>query len=133
LGPSLAPCAEVWVSTEKAQEPLRAGIVEHAPQLVECTMFRLACTIVSITLVTTAAFAQGAQFDRARGLLRAGYPERALDILGLLPQTPGVLPSSVERCDHLGRAIDFGSMASAANLVEFARKRFRDEGCQLTQ
>jgi hypothetical protein len=95
-----------------------------------------------LALMTTASFAKDTQLERAQGLLRAGYPEQALTIFGLLPDTPDALqgqaeahiliashPRSMERCGHLRIAIEFGSKAQAVGLVEFARKQLLDEGC----
>ena len=92
------------------------------------------------------AAAQGSQLEKARFLLKVGYPEPALTILETLPETPAVLQGRAQAhlmiasqipppasCDHLRRAMDLGSMSSAQGLVEFARKRFRDEGCPIAQ
>jgi hypothetical protein len=109
-------------------------------------MIRLASALVCVALIGLAAHAQGSQLERARFLLRVGYPEPALAILETLPETAAVLQGRAQAhlmiasqappglaCDHLRRAIDFGSMASAGGIVEFARKRFRDDGCQIAQ
>ena len=110
-------------------------------------MVRWALALVCFALVSiAAAHAQGSQLERARFLLLVGYPESALAILENLPETPAVIQGRAQahvmiaaqvpqpaRCEHLRRAIEFGSMASAGGIVEFARKRFRDEGCQIAQ
>ena len=109
-------------------------------------MVRLACMIVCTVFLSVPALAQVSQLERARFLLMVGYPEPALTILETLPETPTVLQGRAQahlmiasqippagRCDHLRRAIDFGSKASPQGVVEFARKRFRDEGCQIAQ
>ena len=109
-------------------------------------MIRLASVLVFIALASIAVHAQGSQLERARFLLRVGYPELALEILETLPETPAVLQGRAQAhlmiasqvapglaCDHLRRAIELGSMASAGGIVEFARKRFRDDGCQIAQ
>ena len=108
-------------------------------------MFRLACTIVCTVFLSASAFAQGSQLEKARFLLKVGYPEPALTILEGLPETPAVLQGRAQahimiasqippagRCDHLRRAMDLASISSAQGLVEFARKRFRDEGCPIS-
>jgi hypothetical protein len=110
---------------------------------MEYTMVWLASAALCLAFTTTASLAQDARLDRAQGLLRAGHPEQALHIFGLLPDTPAVLqgqaeahiliashPRSVERCGHLRTSIEFGSRAQAVGLVEFARKQLLDEGCQ---
>jgi hypothetical protein len=107
-------------------------------------MVRLDASLACIALVSIAAHAQGSQLDRARFLLGAGYAEAALDILEALPETPAVLRGRALAhlmiaprvapglaCDHLRRAIDFASLASAGGLVELARRRFHDDGCQI--
>lgn len=109
-------------------------------------MIRLGVVLFALTLASVAAHAQGSQLERARFLLRVGYPEAALAILETLPETPAVLQGRAQahimiasqepvagRCDHLRRAIELGSMASAGGIVEFARRRFQDEGCQIAQ
>ena len=109
-------------------------------------MTRLGASLVGVALMGTVALAQGSQLERARFLLRVGYPEPALAILETLPETPAVLQGRAQAhlmiasqmpsggaCDHLRRAIDLGSLASAGGIVEFARKRFRDDGCQIAQ
>jgi hypothetical protein len=109
-------------------------------------MARLACTIVCTVFLSTPALAQVSQLERARFLLMLGSPEAALTILETLPETPAVLQGRAQahlmiasqiappgRCDHLRRAIDFGSMASPQGVVELARKRFRNEGCQIAR
>jgi hypothetical protein len=110
-------------------------------------MTRLGLALVGFALLSIAtAHAQGSPLERARFLLRVGYPEAALAILEALPETPAVLQGRAQahimiasqepaagRCDHLRRAIELGSMASAGGIVEFARRRFRDEGCQIAQ
>ena len=113
---------------------------------LEVTVVRRALALVCFVLLTVAAHAQGAQLERARFLLLVGYPEAALAILETLPETPAVIQGRAQahvmiaaqvpppgRCEHLRRAIEFGSMASAGGIVEFARKRFRDEGCPIAQ
>jgi hypothetical protein len=93
-----------------------------------------------------AANAQGTQLERARFLLMVGHPAPALEILETLPETRAVLQARAQahvmiasqsppagRCDHLRRAIGYASMASAQGIVEFTRKRFNDEGCEIAQ
>lgn len=109
-------------------------------------MVRLACTIVCTVFLSVTALAQGSQLEKARFLLKVGYPEPALAILETLPETQAVLQGRAQahvmlasqvppagRCDHLRRAIDLASMSSAQGLVEFARQRFREEACQIAQ
>ena len=109
-------------------------------------MKRTVLAMLGATLLSCTAIAQSSQLERARFLLRVGYPEPALAILETLPETPAVIEgrarahimiaSQIEpagRCDHLRRAIDLGSMSSSRNLVEFARRRFQEEGCATAQ
>lgn len=109
-------------------------------------MHRVAIAFVCLVLATSAGLAQGTQLERARFLLMVGHPEPALAILESLPETPAVLRGRAQahvmlasqvpaegRCDHLRRAIGYASMASEQGIVEFARRRFRDEGCQIAQ
>jgi hypothetical protein len=109
-------------------------------------MPRAALVLIWAILLSTAAQAQGTPLERARFLLMVGYPEPALAILESLPETPAVLQGRAQahvmlasqvpsegRCDHLRRAIGYASMASAQGIIEFARRRFRDEGCQTAQ
>jgi hypothetical protein len=97
-------------------------------------------------LASAVAWGQGSQLERARFLLLVGHAEAALAILEALPESPAVLQGRARahvmiasqvapaaRCEHLRRAIDYGSMASAGDLVEFARRRFREEHCQIAQ
>lgn len=106
-------------------------------------MVRFGFIIDCLTLLSVSVSAQG---EKARFLLKVGYPEPALAILETLPETQAVLQGRAQahvmiasrippagRCDHLRRAIHFGSIASAQGVVEFTRKRFRDEGCQIAQ
>jgi hypothetical protein len=113
---------------------------------LEAGMVRLAASLVCAALMSMAAHAQGSQLDHACSLLSAGHPEAALDILETLPETPVALRGRAQAhlmiasqvapglaCDHLRRAMDLGSMASAGGIVEFARRRFSDDGCQIAQ
>jgi hypothetical protein len=105
---------------------------------------RLTPAIGFVIFLTSQASAQAPQLDRARELLSTGNAVAALDILETLPQTPAVLIGRAQahmmiaaqsppatRCDHLRRAIDFASMSSSGELVESARKSWRDDGCQV--
>ena len=96
--------------------------------------------------MSVAADAQRPQLDRARKMLDAGNAAAALDILETLPQRIDVLEWRVrahvmmaaqsqpaERCDHLRRATEYASMASASELVELTRKNALDQGCQPAQ
>jgi hypothetical protein len=107
-------------------------------------MARAAAALFCALLACNAAHAQGTPLERARFLLKVGYPEPALAILETLPETPAVLQGRAQahvmlasqvppagRCDHLRRAVGYASMASAQGIVEFARRRLRDEGCQI--
>jgi hypothetical protein len=109
-------------------------------------MIRLGVALACVVLLSIAVRAQGSELERARFLLKVGDPEAALAILEAMPETAIVLRGRAQahvmiasqnspagRCDHLRRAIDLGSMASAGGIVEFARRRFRDEGCQIAQ
>jgi hypothetical protein len=106
-------------------------------------MKRFALAMLGAMILSSPAIAQSSQLERARFLLRVGYPEPALAILEALPETPAVIQgraqahimiaSQIEparRCDHLRRAVHLGSMSSSQNLVEFARRRFQEEGCE---
>jgi hypothetical protein len=105
-------------------------------------MARAVTALLFIGIVTITASAQGPELDRAAYLLNAGNAAAALDILDTLPETPGALLvraqahlmlaaqiSHPTRCDHLRKAMDFASMASAGPLLEAARKSSNDEGC----
>jgi thioredoxin-like negative regulator of GroEL len=109
-------------------------------------MVRLACMIACAVFLSVSALAQGSQLEKARFLLKVGYAEPALAILETLPETQAVLQGRAQahimiasqippagRCDHLRRATDLASQSSAQGLVEFSRRRFREEGCQMTQ
>jgi hypothetical protein len=109
-------------------------------------MTRLGAALVGVALLGTGALAQSSQLERARFLLMVGDPEPALAILETLPETPAVLQERAqahlmiasqrppgEACDHLRHAIDLASLASVGGIVEFARKRFSDDGCQISQ
>jgi hypothetical protein len=111
---------------------------------VEKSMRRAVLALSCIVLASGAAEAQGTPLERARFLLKVGHPEPALVILESLPETPAVLQGRAQahvmlasqvppagRCEHLRRAIGYASMVSAQGIVEFARRRFRDEGCQI--
>jgi hypothetical protein len=109
-------------------------------------MTRLGAALLGVALMATGALAQSSQLERARFLLAVGDPEPALAILEALPETPAVVQGRAQAhlmiasqrppgwaCEHLRRAIDLGSLASAGGIVEFARKRFQDDGCQISQ
>jgi hypothetical protein len=109
-------------------------------------MKQIVLALLGATVLSSIASAQSSQLERARFLLRVGYPEPALAILETLPETPAVIEgrarahimiaSQIEpagRCDHLRRAVDLGSMSSSQNLVEFARRRLQEEGCAATR
>jgi hypothetical protein len=109
-------------------------------------MIRMASALVCTVFLSTPTLAQVSQLERARFHLMLGNPEPALTILETLPETPAVLQGRAQahlmiasqiappgRCEHLRRAIEYGSMARPQGVVELAQKRFRDEGCQIAQ